>query len=386
MKHYAHLTEVQKEKLFYIQPSEFDKNTPMGELGYALGATLYIPATHDKLFEYLMTKKYISLSSLVICLEDAIGDNQVKEAETKLLNTAHKLTQALENKEITETELPLLFVRTRSTDQLQRLTQSKELLGLLTGFSLPKFNSLDGMSQLSIIRQANQKFNLHLYAMPILETKEIMHLTSSLKELQELEHICMENKDLILNVRIGATDFTSLFGIRRSIDATIYDIAVIRDCIGRIINMFGQVDTHSFVISGPVWEFFSNNSRVLKPELREAIFANTQHPELRQQMLDKAEDGLIKEIVLDKVNGLSGKTIIHPTHITFVNALQVVTREEYEDALQILGNSADVGVYKSLSANKMNEVKPHTNWALKIMKRATIYGVLNEKVKYTSLF
>ena len=101
-------------------------------------------------------------------------------------------------------------------------------------------------------------------------------------------------------MRIGATDFSSIYGIRRNIDSTIYDISVLRECIARIINVFGKAEDE-YVISGPVWEFFSNHSRLLKPELRQTPFrrygeAGATH---RKIILDKAEDGLIKEIILD---------------------------------------------------------------------------------------
>lgn len=33
----------------------------------------------------------------------------------------------------------------------------------------------------------------------------------------------------------------------------------------------------------------------------------------------------------------------------------------------------------------MNEAKPHTNWAKKILKRAEVFGVLNEGVEYKDL-
>ena len=125
----------------------------------------------------------------------------------------------------------------------------------------------------------------------------------------------------------------------------------------------------------------------MKPELRQTPFrrygeAGATH---RKIILDKAEDGLIKEIILDKVNGLCGKTIIHPSHIGYVNALLAVTKEEYDDACQILDTTA-CGVIKSKQANKMNEIKPHTNWAKKILNIADVYGVINEDEDYAALF
>ena len=49
-----------------------------------------------------------------------------------------------------------------------------------------------------------------------------------------------------------------------------------------------------------------------------------------------------------------------------------VTKEEYDDACQIL--STQDGVIKSANANKMNEIKPHTTWAETIYMRAQAFG------------
>ena len=76
----------------------------------------------------------------------------------------------------------------------------------------------------------------------------------------------------------------------------------------------------------------------------------------RIPIINNEVDGLLREVILDKANGFVGRTVIHPTHVKFVNAMQAVTREEYEDACQILGTGD--GVIKSSNGNKMNEIKP----------------------------
>lgn len=386
MQHFLHIDEKEKEKIFYKRPGEFNKDTEKEKLQYALGATLYIPAVHPKLLEYLRNKKYTALTTLVICMEDGIADHQVELAEAMLSSVFEGLEALINNGELDKDDLPLLFIRTRSTNQLKKMLEQSMMLKYITGFSLPKFNSIEGNEQLACIQEASEKESVKLYAMPILETKAIIDLSTGLEELMALKAITDRYKSIILNVRIGATDFSSIYGIRRNIDSTIYDISVLRECIARIINVFGKAEDE-YVISGPVWEFFSNHSRLLKPELRQTPFrrygeAGATH---RKIILDKAEDGLIKEIILDKVNGLCGKTIIHPSHIGYVNALLAVTKEEYDDACQILDTTA-CGVIKSKQANKMNEIKPHTNWAKKILNIADVYGVINEDEDYAALF
>ena len=104
----------------------------------------------------------------------------------------------------------------------------------------------------------------------------------------------------------------------------------------------------------------------------------------RNHIFNDEVDGLIREVILDKANGFVGRTVIHPTHVRFVNALQAVTEEEYNDAMQIL--SADDGVVKSVSNNKMNEIRPHTRWAQKVIMRGRAYGVIRNEKSYIDLF
>ena len=86
---------------------------------------------------------------------------------------------------------------------------------------------------------------------------------------------------------------------------------------------------------------------------------------------------------MDLTNGLIGKTVIHPSHVNVVQSLNVVTKEEYLDALTILDHAnGEMGVLKSNSQNKMNEIKPHYKWAMKIMTKSTIYGVYHEKYNF----
>ena len=61
-----------------------------------------------------------------------------------------------------------------------------------------------------------------------------------------------------------------------------------------------------------------------------------------------------------------------------------VTKEEYDDACQILGTSG--GVVKGSGGNKMNEIKPHTNWARKVVNRARAYGVIRDESGHVKLF
>jgi citrate lyase beta subunit len=79
-------------------------------------------------------------------------------------------------------------------------------------------------------------------------------------------------------------------------------------------------------------------------------------------------------------NVLTGKTIIHPSHIKVVQALNVVSYEEFIDASNIIkAATGEIGVMKSNFANKMNEIKPHFYWAKKTILKSQLYGVLHDE-------
>ncbi|MNZ75447.1 hypothetical protein D3C78_939240 [compost metagenome] len=279
----------------------------------------------------------------------------------------------------------------RSVEQLKRLLSFfGEEIEYITGIVFPKFNVGTGREYLQLLAEYNQGKKAAgriLYGMPILESADVIYRERRLETLQGISELLKMYKEYVLNVRIGATDFSSLFGLRRSPDHTIYDIGVIRDCIADIVNMFGRMDNH-YVISGPVWEYFKSD-RVFKPQLRQTPFEESMGRTgriLRMDYINRYVDGLIREVAMDKENGIIGKTIIHPTHIKPVQSMYVVTHEEYMDALHITENSqGELGVMKSKYSNKMNEFKPHLTWAKRMLIRANIYGVLNENQNFTCL-
>jgi citrate lyase beta subunit len=370
MKHYNHIDEVRKESIFFKKPMNLSLNDEREKIAYGLGATLYMPATRKSIAEDIISKKYPELMSMVVCTEDAIGDSQREVAIKNLIKVFEKLRMAVEDKIIQIDEIPFVFIRVKDTLILETLVNKGVNLKYLTGFVFPKINSTNISKYFEILKDTNARLGLNLYGMPILESHEIIYKDTRFHEMQKIKNILDEYKDLVLNIRIGATDFSNLFSVRRSYHQTIYDIIVIRDCITDIINFMLRSDS-DYVVSGPVWEYFSNEKGY---NYYEDYYGE-----------DKYIQGLVKETILDNVNGLVGKTVIHPNHIRIVNALQCVNKEEYDDAVTVIENYQN-GVIKSMHNNKMNEPKPHIRWARKIIKKSNVFGVLNEGYDYRNLF
>ena len=234
MQHFSYESSVRMKDIFYMEPEHFSKYTDKEILAYALGATLYMPAVKANIAMNIVNRKYKELTSLVIDLEDSVGDCILAEAEEKLGEQLSILSEYIQNHRISIDDLPLIFIRVRDPIQLRRIAKVNEnYLYILTGFVFPKFHLENGREFLSILSDLNKKNKL--YGMPILESHEIIYKEARVEGLLRIKALLDSYKDLILNVRMGATDFCGLFGIRRRVDSTIYDVSVIRDCITDII-------------------------------------------------------------------------------------------------------------------------------------------------------
>ncbi len=370
-----------KDFEFVKSPIEFNKYTEKELLQYCLGGLLYMPAIKD-LRNALINNKIPGMTSMVMCFEDAIDEKDIPAAEENAVEFLRFVKQESEKGNLSDKNIPLIFFRVRSVEQFHSIASKldEETVSILTGFVFPKFSQKNGTAYFSKLHELNNKYGIILYGMPILEGREIAYKESRFNELMCVKTILNCYKNLVLNVRVGGTDFSACFGVRRGIDYTIYDIMPVRDCLLDILNVFGR--ENDYVVSGPVWEYFLANKDMKFEQLPENKF---NHSILtRTPIVNSAVDGLLREVINDKANGFVGKTVIHPTHLPYVNALQAVTEDEYNDAVQILNASG--GVIKSSNQNKMNEVKPHTSWAQKMYKRAQIFGVIKNEDDYFKLF
>jgi citrate lyase beta subunit len=366
---------------FVKRPIEFNLNSKREILQYALGATLYMPGTKN-ITEKILSKSMTGITSMVMCFEDAIKESELEKAESNVIQHLENLHNAILDGVITENDVPLTFIRVRDTKQFQNFVHKLSDFNsyLLAGFVFPKFSNANGALYLSIFHSVENRIKSPLYCMPLLEGKAVAYKETRQTELNSLRNLLGPFKDVILNIRIGATDISSLFGVRRGINYSIYDILTVKESLSDILNFFGRSEDN-YTVSGPVWEYFLVDS---EEKIGEILKSNIHISLLnRNSILNEAIDGLLREVILDKANGFVGKTIIHPSHARFVNAMQAVTEEEYNDALQILETSG--GVIKSDKANKMNEINPHRNWAKKIIACSEVYGVVENDLCYLKL-
>ncbi|MCX5597077.1 HpcH/HpaI aldolase/citrate lyase family protein [Streptomyces phaeochromogenes] len=381
MRHFGQIAPEVRERLFHQEPCVFTADSSARMLAVALGATLYSPATRPKLADDIVKQTGRGVVSMVLCLEDSIDDAEVPEAEANLVRQFADLAERCP-----ETELPLLFVRVRAPEQIPDLVRRLgESVRLLSGFVLPKFTEERGIPFLEALTAAEAASGRRLFAMPVLESPDLLYRESRAETLAGIFRAVDKYRDRVLALRLGVTDFCSAYGLRRAPDMTAYDVQIVASVIADVVNVLGRADGTGFTVTGPVWEYFRVQERMFKPQLRRSPFT-PEAEDLRALLIEHDIDGLLREISLDRANGLQGKTCIHPSHVLPVHALSVVSHEEFSDAQDILRpERGGGGVLRSAYTNKMNEVKPHRAWAERTLQRAEVFGVANEDIGFVEL-
>ena len=229
----------------------------MDKMAYRLGGLLYTPAAHSDIPELACGHVYEDLFASVFCLEDSIEDSHLREAEIALHGSLQKVKARAEREGRRREDMTLLFVRVRTPEHLERLlSEDVDVLDTLTGFVLPKFDLGNADRYLELMREVNAYAHRPVYVMPILESAQVAQAVSRRKALSRIKAVLDPVREIILNVRVGGNDFCNLYGLRRSVTQTIYDIGVVRDILVDILNTFAQ----DYVVSGPVWEYFGRVS------------------------------------------------------------------------------------------------------------------------------
>ncbi|MER6300923.1 HpcH/HpaI aldolase/citrate lyase family protein [Kitasatospora sp. NPDC001539] len=390
MRHFGHLAHDVRGRLFLEQPRSFTADSGPAVLATALGGTLYSPATRPALAADIRKQAARGVVSMVLCLEDAIADHEVDAGERNLID---QLTDLVKDFTDCAQDHPLLFIRVRTAAQILDLAERLgPAVSVLSGFVLPKFTPATGGAYLAALAAAEAATGRRLFAMPVLESPELAHLETRRAQLHGLAELLARHRERVLAVRLGVTDLCSAYGLRRSPDLTAYDVALVSSVIGDVVNVLGRADGTGYTVTGPVWEYFPVQERMFKPQLRRTPFtatggtAGASGEEVRRRIIEHDLDGLIREVELDRANGLLGKTCIHPSHVPAVHALSVVTHEEYCDARDILRQEQDGGgVLRSAYTNKMNESRPHRAWAERVLLRAEVFGVAREDVSFAEL-
>lgn len=295
---------------------------------WSLGASLYMPAIRMDILEIIVDQKFIGLKSLIICLEDAVGDSDLEFAIQNLQTTLSNLQNHLNDHPYKERDLPKIFIRPRNLEMAEWIAQNV-CLKHITGFVLPKFDRETLDQWWAILAPTS------LMAMPTLENDSVYDA----REMHNLAEALREHpfSSRIVVLRIGGNDLMNGLRLRRDKNVTLYESP-----LGYVIKMLVAVFvSKGFYLTAPVCEHFDDT------------------------------DLLKKELGLDLLHGLVGKTVIHPKQIAIVNDCYKVSLELYKEAKRILASTA--AVFKSNGS--MCEPVTHYKWAIEVIERAKIYGL-----------
>lgn len=313
-------------------------------LYYSVGALLYCPANKESIVSSLTREAFGRQFSLALCLEDTINASCVASAEETLVHTIKDLFASSRSSSF---YLPEIFIRVRKPEQIPDLMERFGCSGaLITGFIIPKFSPDNANDYIDAMVSVNRTSDHTLYMMPIFESPSLIHLQKRYPILYTLKEKLDRIEELVLNIRVGGNDLCHAFGFRRQCDESIHSITPVFNILSDIITVFGM----DYVISGPVWEYYSGEGW---------------------------DTGLKRELKEDRLCGFTGKTVIHPNQIPLVNEAYQVTQKDLDDARAILNWDAASPslVLGNSSGERMNEYKTHFNWAMRILMLSEVFGV-----------
>lgn len=286
-----------------------------------LGATLYVPALNAHALS-LARGSNPNLRSIIICLEDAIRNDEVVaalEAIAAILNGFRS-------------EPPTIHVYVRPRD-IRMLSQLLRLPGVqaVEGFVLPKVTTETLPMWLTTLSHTEHRF------MPTIECAEAFDRAA-------LGRLCDQLRaytERVTAVRIGGNDILGIMGLRRSRFRTAYD-GPLGDVIRDIARTFIP---NGFAVSAPVFEHYS-------------------------QM-----DVLRHEVEQDLEHGLLTKTAIHPAQVNVIQELYRPSEADLSEARAILAVDAPA-VFGA--GGSMCEPSTHIGWAGSILRRAQAFGVADQ--------
>lgn len=281
---------------------------------YKLGASLYVPAVHNKLLPALRGDLYPGVRSLIACTEDSLSDTEVPHA----LSYLRGLLPALP----TRAAGPLRFIRPRNAEVLAELLSMRGI-ERIHGFVIPKadMDSLPAYEKLLAGREC--------WVMPTLETSPVFDLLGQREIRTYLQASSLKRQ--VLACRIGGNDLLRMLSMKRTRGATLYETPI-GILIQQLVLSFLP---YGFQLTAPVFDFVDD------------------------------PDTLLVETQTDVTMGLIGKTAIHPSQVAVIERALAVSDDDLAAAREILG--ARTAVFKLNGA--MIERTIHEPWARTILAR-----------------
>ena len=284
---------------------------------YSLGATLYMPILHPKVEEIVSGAVAAPASSLVLCLEDALHENDVERGIERLRGIlAGPVSRALR-----------VFVRPRSYEMACRLADMRGIT-VIEGFVAPKMRpeTLPEWLDLTAARR--------LSIMPTLETADCFD-PGRIALIRDI--LRGHPAAVVPSVRLGGNDLLGLMALRRRRGVTLYD-----GPLGWAIPMMSSMLVSAGIpVAAPVFDIIDDL------------------------------DTLRAEVARDVEMGFISKTAIHPVQVPIIEEAMRVSPEDRAQAEAIL--SEDTRAVFQIGG-VMCEPATHRHWAERILARRRRFG------------
>jgi citrate lyase beta subunit len=286
---------------------------------YALGATLYMPIIHHRVPECLRGEAAFPSTSVVLCLEDALAENDVARGIATLKNL-------LKNSPVIgDTRV---FVRPRNLEMAMQLA---EFAGIekIEGFVAPKVVPETAPAWMDLVTAAN------LRLMPTVESAQFFdpgRITALREALDD------HDRHRIAAIRLGGNDLLAAMALRRQAGITSWEgpLAWVLAMASSMLISAG------YPVAAPVFDIITDI------------------------------ETLKREVAQDVAAGFISKTAIHPAQVGHILEAFRVTAAEFEQASAILDDRASA-VFQI--GGVMCEPSTHRGWAQRILARSRIFGV-----------
>jgi citrate lyase beta subunit len=292
---------------------------------YALGATLYMPIVHHRVPAYLSGEVRFPASSVVLCLEDALADDDVARGIATLKSLLKNSRVCSEAK---------VFVRPRSLEMALELAQFAGI-EKIDGFVAPKIVPETAAAWMDVAEGANVRI------MPTVESSQFYD-PGRIIALRDVFDAYDARR--IAAIRLGGNDLLAGMALRRHPGITSWE-----GPLAWVLAMASSILISSrYPVAAPVFDIIQD------------------------------VETLRREATQDAAAGFISKTAIHPAQVAPIIEAFRVSQADLTQARAILDENASAVFQIN---GMMCEPSTHRAWAQRIQARSTFFGVTDACLK-----
>lgn len=296
----------------------------MIEKAQGLGATLYMPAINPHARRVFGGEDLYGAGSVVICLEDALHENDVERGlaglRTMLIERKAAGTHAAQR--------TMVFIRPRNL-AMAHVIAEMDGIETISGMIVPKMSVINGPGWFELA------FDHRLTLMPTFETAEYFDPGYVAEAVRMLD---AQPRGMALAIRLGGNDLLNVMSLRRAPGIISHE-----GPLGFVLGMMSsQLMAAGYAVAAPVFDIIHDTGT------------------------------LAREVGMDILRGFVGKTAIHPCQIGIIHDALRVSVHDLEMADAILDSRAEA-VFQIRGV--MCEPATHRGWARRIQARAFRWGV-----------